>query len=49
MRVAGLCDQVAPPRRILDGGKEILCHHTGAELEAAQVTKVSESSRRQRA
>jgi peptide/nickel transport system ATP-binding protein len=47
VRVAGVCDKVPPPRRSLGGGKEILCHHTSAELEAAQVTKVSESSRRQ--
>ena len=39
VRIAGLCDKVAPPRRSLEGGKEILCHHTGAELAAAQVTK----------
>jgi peptide/nickel transport system ATP-binding protein len=37
VRVAGVCDRVVPPRRILEGGKEILCHHTGAELEALQL------------
>ena len=36
VRIAGVCEKVAPPRRALGGGKEILCHHTGAELEALQ-------------
>jgi len=36
VRVAGVCDKVAPPRRRLGGDKEILCHHTRAELEALQ-------------
>jgi len=36
VRIAGVCEKVAPPRRALEGGKEILCHHTGAELEALQ-------------
>jgi peptide/nickel transport system ATP-binding protein len=36
VRIAGVCDKVAPPRRNLGGNKEILCHHTRAELEALQ-------------
>jgi len=36
VRVAGVCDRLPPPRRNLGGGKEILCHHTPAELEALQ-------------
>jgi len=36
VRVAGVCDKVAPPRRNIGGDKEILCHHTRAELEALQ-------------
>ncbi|HSW84397.1 MAG TPA: ABC transporter ATP-binding protein [Usitatibacter sp.] len=36
VRIAGVCDRIAPPRRSLGGGKEILCHHTRAELEALQ-------------
>jgi peptide/nickel transport system ATP-binding protein len=36
VRIAGKCDREAPPRRALGGGKEILCHHTSAELEALQ-------------
>jgi peptide/nickel transport system ATP-binding protein len=36
VRIAGVCDKEAPPRRALEGGKEILCHHTSAELEALQ-------------
>jgi peptide/nickel transport system ATP-binding protein len=36
VRIDGVCDKVAPPRRELAEHKEILCHHTGAELEALQ-------------
>jgi len=36
VRIAGVCDREPPPRRNLGGGKEILCHHTRAELEALQ-------------
>jgi peptide/nickel transport system ATP-binding protein len=36
VRIAGKCDREAPPRRALGGGKEILCHHASAELEALQ-------------
>jgi len=36
VRIAGVCDREPPPRRDLGGGKEILCHHTRAELEALQ-------------
>ena len=36
VRIEGVCDKVAPPRRELAGHKEILCHHTSAELQALQ-------------
>ena len=36
VRIEGKCDREAPPRRSLGGGKEILCHHTSAELERLQ-------------
>jgi peptide/nickel transport system ATP-binding protein len=39
VRIAGVCDRVEPPRRILAGGKEILCHHTSEELERLQGTR----------
>ena len=39
VRVAGLCDKVAPPRRSLGDGKEILCHHTSEELRRLQGTR----------
>ncbi|MEH6349600.1 ABC transporter ATP-binding protein [Pseudomonas sp. 3JA] len=32
VRVDGLCNHTAPPRRIIDGGSEVLCHHDSAEL-----------------
>lgn len=31
-RINGICNQFAPPRRSLDKGNEILCHHNDAEL-----------------
>ena len=46
VRVAGVCDRIAPPRRRLDGGKEILCHHTRAELEALQSAQVPKATSR---
>ena len=36
LRIAGVCDKQAPPRRELGGGKEILCHRTREELESFQ-------------
>ncbi|MEP7070221.1 MAG: ABC transporter ATP-binding protein, partial [Usitatibacter sp.] len=39
VRIAGVCDREAPPRRDLGSGKEILCHHTSAELERLQTAK----------
>ena len=36
VRIDRVCDREAPPRRTLAGGKEILCHHTSAELERLQ-------------
>jgi len=36
VRIDGVCDREAPPRRTLADGKEILCHHTSAELERLQ-------------
>lgn len=32
VRIAGTCDQLAPPRVVLSDGSEILCHHSEAEL-----------------
>ena len=36
LRVAGLCDSKTPPRRELDGGVEVFCHRSAAELLALQ-------------
>ncbi|AXA53755.1 ABC transporter ATP-binding protein [Pseudomonas thivervalensis] len=36
VRVDGLCNCVAPERRIIVGGSEILCHHDSAELLKTQ-------------
>jgi peptide/nickel transport system ATP-binding protein len=36
VRVDGLCNRVAPDRRMLVGGSEILCHHDSAELIKTQ-------------
>ncbi|WP_044559656.1 ATP-binding cassette domain-containing protein, partial [Azospirillum sp. B4] len=35
-RVEGLCDRLPPPRIILDGGNELLCHHDGQTLQHLQ-------------
>ncbi len=48
VRISGICDRVAPPRRELGGGKEILCHHTGDELEALQSAQAAKATSRQR-
>ncbi|WLH03944.1 ABC transporter ATP-binding protein [Pseudomonas beijingensis] len=36
VRVDGLCNCVAPERRMIVGGSEILCHHDSAELMKTQ-------------
>jgi peptide/nickel transport system ATP-binding protein len=36
LRVAGQCDSRTPPRRALEGGVEVFCHRSGAELLALQ-------------
>lgn len=36
LRMAGACDTAPPPRRRLEGGVEILCHRSAAELIALQ-------------
>jgi peptide/nickel transport system ATP-binding protein len=36
LRVAGLCDSKTPPRRELEGGVEVFCHRSAADLAALQ-------------
>ena len=36
LRTAGVCDTRTPPRRELEGGVEVFCHRTAAELVALQ-------------
>jgi len=36
LRVAGQCDSRTPPRRALEGGVEVFCHRSAAELQALQ-------------
>ncbi|HTN49342.1 MAG TPA: ABC transporter ATP-binding protein [Burkholderiaceae bacterium] len=36
LRVAGLCDTKTPPRHELEGGVEVFCHRTAADLVALQ-------------
>ncbi|MBI5275767.1 MAG: ABC transporter ATP-binding protein [Burkholderiales bacterium] len=36
LRVAGQCDSKTPPRRQLDGGVEVFCHRSAADLLALQ-------------
>jgi peptide/nickel transport system ATP-binding protein len=36
LRVSGQCDTRTPPRRELEGGVEVFCHRTGADLLALQ-------------
>ena len=36
VRIEGLCNTEAPPRHVLGGGKEILCHHASADLQRMQ-------------
>jgi peptide/nickel transport system ATP-binding protein len=38
LRVAGVCDTKAPPRRELEGGVEVFCHRSAGELLALQKT-----------
>jgi len=47
VRIDGVCDREAPPRRALEGGKEILCHHTSAELERMQTIDAPRPAPRQ--
>ena len=49
VRIDGVCNVVPAPRRELGGGKVILCHHTGAELERLQSAQVREATWQQRA
>ena len=41
VRIAGVCDKAPPPRRDFGAGKEVLCHHARADLEALQLRKAS--------
>jgi peptide/nickel transport system ATP-binding protein len=36
LRVSGQCDTTPPPRRVLDGGVEVFCHRSAADLLALQ-------------
>jgi len=36
VRIDGVCNRSAPPRRSIAGGSEVLCHHESAELLKAQ-------------
>jgi peptide/nickel transport system ATP-binding protein len=36
LRVAGQCDTRTPPRRVLEGGVEVFCHRSDADLLALQ-------------
>jgi peptide/nickel transport system ATP-binding protein len=38
LRVAGQCDTRTPPRRELEGGVEVFCHRSAADLLALQAT-----------
>jgi peptide/nickel transport system ATP-binding protein len=44
LRVAGVCDTQTPPRRELDGGVEVFCHRSGADLVALQKTSPTEEA-----
>jgi peptide/nickel transport system ATP-binding protein len=41
LRVAGVCDSKTPPRHELEGGVEVFCHRSAAELLQLQKTKAS--------
>jgi peptide/nickel transport system ATP-binding protein len=49
VRIEGVCNKAAPPRRELGGGKEILCHHTSAELQRLQSAQEAPATWRQHA
>ena len=36
VRVEGLCNRSMPPRGLILGGSEVLCHRSSAELQQAQ-------------
>ena len=36
VRVDGLCNCTAPPRRVIEGGSEVLCHHDSDALRQRQ-------------
>ena len=44
LRVAGVCDKETPPRRQLDGGVEVFCHRSSADLVALQKTSEAEEA-----
>jgi peptide/nickel transport system ATP-binding protein len=44
LRVAGVCDKETPPRRQLDGGVEVFCHRSSADLVALQKTSQAEEA-----
>ena len=44
LRVAGVCDTQTPPRRELEGGVEVFCHRSGADLVALQKTSRTEEA-----
>lgn len=41
VRITGLCDRQAPPHRQFAHGREVLCHHTEAELMQASAPMAS--------
>jgi peptide/nickel transport system ATP-binding protein len=43
--VPGVCDRSAPPRRQLQGGVEVLCHRSEADLVALQPPKTAVAAR----
>jgi peptide/nickel transport system ATP-binding protein len=45
LRVPGVCDRSAPPRRQLQGGVEVLCHRSEADLVALQPPKTAVAAR----
>jgi peptide/nickel transport system ATP-binding protein len=44
MRIAGTCDTTAPPRRLLDGRVEILCHRDTDELAPMRAVSAGHAS-----
>lgn len=47
LQMNDICDRLAPPRRVLEGGKEILCHLTGEELTQQQQAVAFQRQRRE--